>query len=53
MGNGHLTGKDHTGSVNACQAMHIGDFGRREVYQSIEWKIFKEILSKHMGRRLI
>jgi hypothetical protein len=54
MGSGHMIGKNHIGSVNAYwQCIYIGDIGRREVYQGIEREILKDILSKHMGRRLV
>jgi hypothetical protein len=39
--------------MRAIQCIYIGDIGRRKVCQSIEWEIFKEILSEHMGRHLV
>jgi hypothetical protein len=54
IGNGHLIGKDHIELANVCQqCLYPRDIRRREVCQSIKWKVFGEILSKHMGGRLV
>jgi hypothetical protein len=37
----------------AKQCIYLRNVGRRKVFQGTKWKIFEEILSKHMGRRLV